>query len=132
MIVDTSAVVAVGNNEPSAQQILDALASAPDLKMSAGSLLELFIVADNTANPIVAGSAESLLADANVEIAPVTAEQVHLARQAYRDYGKGNHPARLNFGDCFAYALAKQTREPLLFVGNDFSRTDIDSALGEL
>lgn len=132
MIVDTSAIVAVGNNEPPTQQVLDALADAPDLKMSAGTLLELFVVVDNSANPIVAGSTESLLADANVEIAPVTAEQVHLARQAYRDYGKGNHPAGLNFGDCFAYALAKQTREPLLFVGNDFSRTDIDSALGEL
>ncbi len=129
MIIDTSAIVAAIRGEPSAPAVLDALVRSDSCRMSAGTALELAIVLDNSGEPRLAGAAEALLRDAGTVIDPVTAEQVAVARQAYRDYGKGRHPAGLNFGDCFAYALAKVTGEPLAFVGEDFAKTDIDPAI---
>ena len=85
---------------------------------------------DAKRNPIASRRLDELIAEAAISIEPVTAEQARIARQAYRDFGKGSrHPAQLNFGDCFAYALAKELREPLLFKGNDFIHTDVVPAV---
>lgn len=89
----------------------------------------MFIVADNRYSPVFVGRLEDLLIDYEITIQPVTATQAAFARRAYRNFGKGRHPAQLNYGDCFSYALAKDRRESLLFVGSDFSQTDIESAL---
>ena len=104
----------------------------PDPIMSAGSYLECAIVVDRHRNPALGREFDRLLAAVGVSISPVTAEQARIARVAYRDYGRGSgHPARLNFGDCFAYALAVDRDEPLLYKGNDFSHTDVRNALAE-
>jgi ribonuclease VapC len=98
--------------------------------MSVGSYLETAIVADSAGSPALSRHLDDLIQEAKLNLEPVTLEQVQLARQAYRDYGRGSgHPARLNFGDCFAYALARTSREPLLFKGDDFNHTDILAAL---
>jgi ribonuclease VapC len=94
--------------------------------MSAANYLEAGIVVDANRNPLLSRRLDDLLVQTEIEVEPVTREQAEIARAAYRDFGKGSgHPAGLNFGDCFAYALAKSTREPLLFKGDDFSRTDV-------
>ena len=129
MIVDTSALIAVINNEESASHVIERLNKPADLHISAGTWLELFIVADNRYSPVFVGRLEDLLIDYEITIQPVTATQAAFARRAYRNFGKGRHPAQLNYGDCFSYALAKDRRESLLFVGSDFSQTDIESAL---
>ena len=96
--------------------------------MSAATYLELSIVMENKGGPRAGYELDELIAQTDVEIVPVTLEQAEAARVAWRRFGKGNHPARLNFGDCFSYALAKTAGEPLLFKGNDFSQTDIEPA----
>ena len=93
--------------------------------MSAANLLEAGILADNQTDPRTGRQLDALVANFQLRIAPVTEEQVRIARQAYLDFGRGNHPAELNFGECFAYALAKAIGEPLLFKGDDFAQTDI-------
>ncbi len=127
MIVDTSALVALLRGEDDAPRFARALAARGESKrMSAANFLETAIVIDGSRDPIASRRFDDVLAKANLIIEPVTAEQAHIARAAYRDFGKGSgHPARLNFGDCFAYALAKATDEPLLFKGEDFGFTDI-------
>lgn len=98
--------------------------------MSAATLLELSVVVDAKRDPVRSGRLDELLRSSDVETMDVTAEQAHIARAAYRDFGRGSgHPARLNFGDCFSYALAKVTGEPLLFKGDDFGHTDLRSAV---
>ncbi len=97
--------------------------------MSAGNLIELSAVVEGQFGIEVAQQCDALLRRAGIVIEPVTVEQAHLARQAFHDFGKGRHAAGLNFGDCFAYALAKITGEPLLFKGNDFKKTDVVSAV---
>jgi ribonuclease VapC len=97
--------------------------------MSAGNFIELSIVIDSQFNAEVAQQSDALFRRAGIVVEPVTVEQAHLARQAFRDFGKGRHAAKLNFGDCFAYALAKVTGEALLFKGEDFKKTDVTSAL---
>lgn len=129
MIVDTSAIIAIGNREPDSDRLLDALGKADHLKISAATWVELGIVVDAREDPLVARRADNLLNELGVEIEPVTLEQAMIARQAYRDFGKGRHAAGLNSGDCFSYALAKATGEPLLFKGTDFSHTDVESGL---
>lgn len=129
MIIDTSAVLAILYDEDNAARFADAIAGAERRMMSAANFLEAGVVIDNQIGPAAGRQLDALIARAEVEIAPVTKEQAEIARQAYLDYGKGNHPARLNFGDCFAYALSKLTAQPLLFQGDDFSRTDIVAAL---
>jgi ribonuclease VapC len=125
MIVDTSALLAVFFNEPEAEDFARAIAGAEVSRISAANLLEAGIVADNQTDPRTGRQLDALVANFRLRIEPVTDEQVRIARQAYVDFGRGNHPAALNFGDCFAYALAKAIGEPLLFKGNDFGQTDI-------
>jgi ribonuclease VapC len=125
MIVDTSALLAVFFNEPEAEDFARAIARAETPKMSAANLLEAGIVADSQADPRTGRQLDALVATFPLRIEPVTEEQVRIARQAYLDFGRGHHPAKLNFGDCFAYALAKATGKPLLFKGADFGQTDI-------
>ncbi|MXZ02702.1 MAG: type II toxin-antitoxin system VapC family toxin [Chloroflexi bacterium] len=128
MIVDSSAVVAILAREVDADHLANKLTGVPRPRMSAATYLELSIVMENKGGPRAGYELDELIAQTDVEIVPVTLEQAEAARVAWRRFGKGNHPARLNFGDCFSYALAKTAGEPLLFKGNDFSQTDIEPA----
>lgn len=129
MIVDSSAIVAILRREPEARQFSDAIETAETCRISAATFLETSIVIDSARNPVASNQVEALIAEAEIIIEPVTAEQARIARAAYRDFGRGSgHPARLNFGDCFAYALAKDLGEPLLYKGTDFGETDVRSA----
>ena len=131
MIVDSSALVAILRDEPDAALYTTAIENAWQCRISAATFLEAAIVIDGTRDPVASRRLDDLLRTANIAIEPVTAQHAHIARQASRDYGRGSgHPARLNFGDCFAYALARETGEPLLFKGNDFRHTDIAPAIG--
>lgn len=130
MIVDTSAIIAILRNEPEARSFLEAMSVAPTISMSAGSWLELTVVTTRGGDAQIREGAEILLTRFDVVIEAVTKEIATIANDGYRKYGRGTrHAADLNFGDCFAYALAKATGEPLLFKGDDFARTDILSAL---
>ena len=129
MIVDTSALVAILKNEPQQPVLLAALVADPHVKLSAATLFEFGMVMDKVRNPGMSAAVDRLLYQIEAEILPVTTETASACRDAYRRFGKGNHPARLNFGDCFAYALAKELDEPLLFKGTDFAQTDVRSAL---
>jgi ribonuclease VapC len=129
MIVDSSALVAILKNEPEAEAFSKAMEAAKAVRISAATYLETHIVVDGYRNPILTARLEEIFANPGIEIEPVTAEQARIARQAYRDYGRGSgHPANLNFGDCFSYALARDKREPLLWKGDDFGHTDIRPA----
>ena len=128
MIVDTSAVLAVLFREPDAARFARAITSAPIRRMSAATLLETTIVLESRSGPAAGYELDAFLQEAEIELEPVTPEQAQAARRAWRRFGKGNHPAGLNFGDCFAYALAEATREPLLFKGGDFELTDVEVA----
>lgn len=126
MIIDTSAIIAILRDEPEGPRFSEAIEAAPLPKMSAVSYVEAGIVADAARNPAISRQLDELIRIADIEVRPVTPEQARLAREAYRDFGRGSgHPARLNFGDCFAYALAKEAGEPLLFKGTDFLATDL-------
>ncbi|WP_327090590.1 type II toxin-antitoxin system VapC family toxin [Nonomuraea sp. NBC_01738] len=130
MIVDSSAIIAIITAEPNAFLFANALAASHAPRMSAANWLEASIVADGRADPVVRREYDELIAQAEITVEAVTAEQARIAREAYRDFGRGSgHPAKLNFGDCFAYALAKVTGEPLLFKGEDFPHTDVKSVL---
>lgn len=129
MILDSSPLVAILAGEPDAELYIQAISRAPRCRISAGNFIELSIVVESQFAVEVLRQCDALFRRVGIVIEPVTVEHAHLARQAFHDFGKGRHPAGLNFGDCFAYALAKQTGEPLLFKGNDFSQTDIVSAL---
>jgi len=130
LIVDTSAVLAILRDEPDGDRYGRALAEAGETMISAATFVESAIVVDANHDPVLSGRFDSLLAVAGVQVEPVTSRQAEIARQAYRDYGKGSgHPAGLNFGDCFAYEVAKEHDCRLLFVGNDFSQTDVESVL---
>lgn len=131
MIVDTSALIAVLRGEPDADRYLVALDAARGPRMSAATYLETCVVVDANRDPVLSRRLGDLLSIAGVAVEPVTREHADIARAAHRDFGKGSgHPARLNFGDCFSYALARATGEPLLYKGDDFARTDITGALG--
>jgi ribonuclease VapC len=127
MIIDTSALIAVLKEESDAPRFLRVLTlSAEPKRMSAANYLEAAIVVDANRNPLLSRRLDELIVQTEIMAEPVTLEQANIARAAYRDFGRGSgHPARLNFGDCFAYALAKSMREPLLFKGDDFSQTDV-------
>ena len=129
MIVDTSAIMAILRNEPDAPAFGAALARATRIAISAATLVELCVVAESRAGAAVWAEVEALMADAAIEVAPFTAEQAALAREGWRRFGKGRHPAGLNLGDCFAYAPAQKRGEPLLFKGGDFALTDVRRAL---
>jgi ribonuclease VapC len=126
MIVDTSALIAILRDEPQAKALAIAIASAENRRLSAANYLEAAIVIDGSRNPIASRRFDDLLQEAEIVIEPVTEQQARVAREAYRDFGRGSgHPAQLNFGDCFAYALARTSGEPLLFKGDDFVHTDL-------
>ena len=127
MIVDTSAILAILFGESDAERYEKAIAGA-NCRMSVASLLEAAIVIENRGGLEAGGELDALVEKAGIELMPVTAEQAQAARLAWRRFGKGNHPAGLNFGDCFAYALANLSGEPLLFKGEDFSLTDVEAA----
>jgi ribonuclease VapC len=129
MILDTSPLVAILAKEPDSELYVQAISRAPRCRMSAGNFIELSIVIESQFDHEVGRQCDALFRRIGIVIEPVTIEQAHLARQAFHDFGKGRHAARLNFGDCFAYALAKLTGEPLLFKGDDFKKTDIPSAI---
>jgi len=131
MILDSSALVAVLAEEPDSELYIQAISRAPLCRISAGNFLELSIVIQSQFGVEVVQQSEALFRRVGVVIEPVTVEQAYLARQAFHDFGKGRHAAGLNFGDCFAYALAKITGEPLLFKGEDFKKTDLVSALAD-
>jgi ribonuclease VapC len=130
VIVDTSAIIAILRNEPEARSFLEAMSAASTIRMSAGSWLELTVVTTRSGDARISDGADALLARFDVVIEDVTREIATIANHGYRKYGRETrHAADLNFGDCFAYALAKATDEPLLFKGDDFARTDIVPAL---
>ncbi len=130
MILDTSAVLAIVLGEPGFQVFVDAIAAAQECKISAATFVEASVIAESRIGDQGIRQCDAFFRDSGISIEPVTEEQALLARQGYSDYGKGRHPAGLNFGDCFSYALAKSTGEPILFKGEDFRQTDIQSALG--
>jgi ribonuclease VapC len=129
MIVDTSAIMAILQKEPEAPAFGAALTEGARIAISAATLVELCVVAESRAGAAVWAEVEALMADAAIEVAPFTAEQAALACEGWRRFGKGRHPAGLNLGDCFAYALAQERGEPLLFKGGDFALTDVRRAL---
>src|SRR5258708_28368716 len=129
MILDSSAVLAILFREPGCEIFENALADAHACRISAASFVEVSILLESRAGDAAIRHCDALFRQARIVIEAVTEEQALLARQAYSDYGKGRHPAGLNFGDCFAYALAKSSGEPLLFKGDEFRRTDIQPAL---
>jgi ribonuclease VapC len=128
MVIDTSALVAILDNDADARRYADAIAAAPVRLVSAATLLEASIVLVARHGEEALADLDQLLRDAEAEVVPVTEEHARLARQGFLQFGKGRHPARLNYGDCFAYALAKASSEPLLFKGNDFVHTDVEPA----
>jgi ribonuclease VapC len=130
MIIDTSALLAILRDEPEARSCAEAIERAEICRISAGTFLEAAIVIDVGGDPVASRRLDEVVDVAGIVIEPVTLEQARIGRAAYRDFGKGTgHPAQLNFGDCFAYALATVTAEPLLFIGQDFVRTDLKSAM---
>ena len=128
MVIDTSAVLAILLDEPERRSFNEAIEADRERLMSAANYLEAAIIIDDRLGPEGAKDLGLLVAAADIEVMPVTLAQAEIAREAYRRFGKGNHPARLNYGDCFAYALAKESGEPLLFKGGDFGQTDIARA----
>ena len=128
MIIDSSALVAILTSEPDAGALEDALLASPSRRISAATYVEASIVMDSRNRPTLSHALDNFLQVSQIDIEPVTVLHARAARQAYRDYGKGRHSAGLNFGDCFAYALAKEKGEPLLFKGDDFRRTDVEVA----
>jgi ribonuclease VapC len=130
MIVDTSAIVAILRDEPEAQSFANTIAGARIRRVSAVNYVEAAAVIDGSRDPIASRRFDDFFREASFIVEGVTFEQAAIAREAYKDFGKGSgHEARLNFGDCFAYALAKTMSEPILFKGQDFKHTDLASAL---
>ena len=128
MVIDSSAIVAILLEEPEMDELLVAIASDPLRLMSAATFLETGVVPDGLKEQRETRSLDRFIEQGQIQVVPVDREQAEIARLAYRRFGKRNHAARLNLGDCFSYALARQMGQPLLFKGNDFSQTDIRSA----
>ncbi|WP_308465599.1 type II toxin-antitoxin system VapC family toxin [Rathayibacter soli] len=130
MIVDTSALVAILRDEPDAAAFAEAIASRARVAMSAASYLEVGVVIDHARSPLASRRVDELIRVAGIQVEAVTANHARIARDAYRDFGKGSgHAAGLDFGDCLSYALAVDRDEALLYKGTDFAHTDIRSAL---
>src|SRR6516164_8557814 len=130
MIVDASALIAILRGEPEARVCAEAIENAAVRRISAVNFLEAAVVIDGSRDPVATRRFDDLVKAAELVTEPVTEVQVRIAREAYRDFGKGSgHPAGLNLGDCFAYALAKVTGETILFKGDDFTHTDLTPAL---
>jgi ribonuclease VapC len=130
LVIDSSALIAILADEPEAEACARAIRAALYRRISAATFVEAAIVIDSRGDPVASRRLDDLIRETAISIEPVDEAQAIIAREAYRDFGRGSgHPARLNFGDCFAYALARQRGEPLLFKGADFGHTDITSAL---
>ena len=129
MILDTSAVAAIFFGEPEALRYIRLIQNAVHCRISIANYVELSIVIEGQIGPEAGRQVDAFFHRAAIGLEPITLEHGQIARQAFLDFGKGRHPAGLNFGDCFSYALAKSTGEPLLFKGADFSKTDILSAV---
>jgi len=128
VIVDSSALLAIVLREADRERYVDAILAA-SARMSIANWLEATMVVDRKGSQVAISRFEDFIRDAQIELVPVSMSQAGMARSAWRIFGRGVHPAKLNFGDCFAYALAKETREPLLFKGRDFAQTDVEPAL---
>ena len=128
MIVDTSTIVAILSQETDARDFAEAIEEASQSRLSVANYFEAAIVLDSRRLPALSRRLDDFIRETGIVLEPVTIDQARLAREAYRDYGKGRHRAGLNFGDCFAYALAKEKGEPLLFKGDDFRKTDVEVA----
>jgi ribonuclease VapC len=126
MVIDTSAIAAILFNEPERADFIDKIAADSTRLISAPTLLECLLVVEYRKGALGRAEVELFVYEANLTVVAFERTQVDLAAQAWRCYGKGRHPAGLNYGDCFAYALVKSTGEPLLFKGRDFSQTDIE------
>ena len=130
MIIDSSALIAILRDEPEAMTCAKAIEAASHRRISAANFVESAIVIDGSRDPVASRRFDDLVKAAQLVVEPVTEAQARIAGEAYRDFGRGSgHPARLNFGDCFSYALARAMGEPLLFKGDDFAHTDITPAL---
>ncbi len=127
MILDSSALLSILNRESDAERYEAAVLTAAVCRMSVANMLETSIVVESRGGAKAGHELDAFLKYARIEPIPVTVEHLSAARSAWRRFGKGNHPAALNFGDCFAYALAKETSEPLLYKGDDFTQTDISA-----
>ena len=125
MVIDTSALIAILRDEPERRVLNEAIEAAETCAMSTATFLETSMVIESRYGPDGTRDLDLLISKARISLASVDADQAYVARDAFRRYGRGRHPAGLNFGDCFAYALAKMLDEPLLFKGNDFVLTDI-------
>jgi len=129
VILDSSVVLAIMFGEAGYEVFLEGIKKATTCSVSAATFVEISIVAESRTGDSGIRQRDAVFRVARIKIQPVTEEQAHIASQAYSTYGKGRHPAGLNFGDCFSYALAKASGEPLLFKGNDFRQTDVEAAL---
>jgi ribonuclease VapC len=129
MVIDTSALIAILLNETEGKEFADAIGADQRRLLSSASLLEAGIVIEARKGPAGGRELDLLLHRARMEVVPLTVTQVEIAREAWRQFGRGNHRAGLNFGDCCAYALSKSSGEPLLYKGGDFAATDIRSAI---
>jgi ribonuclease VapC len=129
MIIDSSAMLAIFMQEPDGRRYLRAIVDADQRRMSVSNWLEATIVVERRGSAIAANGLDEFMQNARIDLMPVSVYQAMIARRAWRMFGRGNHPAKLNYGDCFAYALAKETGEPLLFKGADFAQTDVEPAL---
>ena len=128
MVIDTSALLSILFEEDDSVELADRISEAASRRISAVNFVEAGVVADSNPNKLKGRMFDQVVLLLGIAIEPTTAEEAYLAREAYRRYGKGRHGARLNLGDCFAYALSKATGEPLLYKGEDFAQTDIEPA----
>jgi ribonuclease VapC len=128
MIIDTSAIIAILFGEDDAEIYAEAITRADSCRISAATFVETAVVVEAQTRNNGGRQFDAFIRRAGIAIEPVTEEQAHIARQAFIDFGKGRHPAGLDYGDCFSYALAKAAREPLLFKGKDFAKTDVNAA----
>jgi ribonuclease VapC len=129
VIIDSSAILAIILRELDGRRYLRAILADHPRRMSVSNWLEATMVVDRRGNALAINRLENFMQRVKVELMPVSLAQATIARRAWQMFGRGVHPARLNYGDCFAYALAKETSKPLLFKGNDFAQTDIEPAL---
>lgn len=129
MIIDTSAIVAILSDEPERRAFNEAIDEADSCLISAATFVEASIVIESSRGYDGLRDFDLFMATAGIQIVPVDEEQAQAAREAFRRYGKGRHPAALNYGDCFSYALAETSGLPMLFKGGDFSQTDIRPAV---
>lgn len=126
MVLDTSAILAILQNEPVRRKFNEAIDAAESRSLSTASFVECSMIVESRYGADGVRDLDLFIAKAQISLAAVDEEQANLARRAFRKYGKGRHPAGLNFGDCFSYALSQALQEPLLFKGNDFSQTDVN------